>query len=176
MNFHTPELNRLPNREDAAEALDQLRAWARHASAQEIADIDPALARLLPGAGPSSYPVLARSYPHDFEVDAAYKSGLPDLQNGPSSLIRGAKAQIQHVGISNFRLPIRFHTRDGADMGQYSHLLTEAIRSMIDVTAERDVDSLFSPGHTTALVQTIAGLDDFELIAFLAIVEEPLDD
>lgn len=66
-------------------------------------------------------------------------------------------------------------TRDGADMGQYSHLLTEAIRSMIDVTEERDVDSLFSPGHTTALVQTIAGLDDFELIAFLAIVEEPVD-
>ncbi|GAB3036492.1 helicase-related protein [Parafrigoribacterium mesophilum] len=66
-------------------------------------------------------------------------------------------------------------TRDGADMGQYSHLLTEAIRSMIDVTEERDVDSLFSPGHTTALVQTIAGLDDFELIAFLAIVEKPTD-
>lgn len=67
-------------------------------------------------------------------------------------------------------------TRDGADMGQYSHLLTEAIRSMIDVTEERDVDSLFSPGRTTALAQTIAGLDDFELIAFLAIVEEPADD
>ncbi|WP_030014526.1 helicase-related protein [Curtobacterium sp. S6] len=64
-------------------------------------------------------------------------------------------------------------TRDGADMGQYSHLLTEAIRSMIDVTEERDVDSLFRPGHTTALVQVIAGLDDFELIAFLAVVEEP---
>ena len=67
-------------------------------------------------------------------------------------------------------------TKDGAEMGQYSHLLTEAIRSMIDVTEERDVDSLFSPGHTTALVQTIAGLDDFELTAFLAIVEEPADD
>ena len=63
-------------------------------------------------------------------------------------------------------------TRDGADMGHYSHLLTEAIRSMIDVTEERDIDSLFSPGHTTALIQTIAGLDDFELIAFLAIVED----
>ncbi|MCA0253717.1 MAG: DEAD/DEAH box helicase family protein [Actinobacteria bacterium] len=67
-------------------------------------------------------------------------------------------------------------TRDGAEMGQYSRLLTEAIRSMIDVTEERDLDSLFSPGHTTALVQTIAGLDDFELIAFLAIVQEPTDD
>ena len=42
---------------------------------------------------------------------------------------------------------------------------------MIDVTEERDIDSLFTPGHTTALAQTISGLDDFELIAFLAIVE-----
>lgn len=67
-------------------------------------------------------------------------------------------------------------TRDGAEMGQYSRLLTDAIRSMIDVTEERDVDSLFSPGHTTALSQTIAGLDDFELIAFLAIVDERADD
>jgi len=67
-------------------------------------------------------------------------------------------------------------TRDGADMGQYSRLLTDAIRSMIDVSEERDVDSLFSPGRTTALVQTIAGLDDFELIAFLAVVEDPADD
>jgi len=66
-------------------------------------------------------------------------------------------------------------TRDGAEMGQYSRLLTEAIRSMIDVTEERDIDSLFSPGHTTALLQAIAGLDDFELIAFLAIVQEPAD-
>ncbi|WP_374178902.1 C-terminal helicase domain-containing protein [Leifsonia sp. WHRI 6310E] len=66
-------------------------------------------------------------------------------------------------------------TRDGAEMGKYSELLTEAIRSMIDVAEERDVDSLFTPGRTTALAQTIAGLDDFELIAFLAIVERPVD-
>ena len=38
---------------------------------------------------------------------------------------------------------------------------------MIDVTEERDIDSLFTGGTTTALTQTIAGLDDFELIAFL---------
>ena len=62
-------------------------------------------------------------------------------------------------------------TRDGADMEDYSHLLTEAIHSMIDVTDERDIDSLFTSGHTTALTQAIAGLDDFELTAFVAVVE-----
>ncbi|WP_426939296.1 helicase-related protein [Pseudarthrobacter sp. S3] len=71
-------------------------------------------------------------------------------------------------------------TREGAEMGKYSELLTEAIRSMIDVTEERDIDSLFTGGHTTALTQTIAGLDDFELIAFVAVVDAhmgvPVDD
>jgi hypothetical protein len=63
------------------------------------------------------------------------------------------------------------YTREGADMSHYSNLLTAAIRSMIDVTEERDIDSLFTIGRTTALSQTISGLDDFELIAFLAIID-----
>lgn len=62
-------------------------------------------------------------------------------------------------------------TQDGKNMGRYSDLLSQAIRSMIDVKEERDIDSLFSGGRTTALVHTIAGLDDFELIAFLVVQE-----
>ena len=37
-----------------------------------------------------AYPALARSYDAGFRVDDAYKAGLPDLQNGPASLIIGA--------------------------------------------------------------------------------------
>ncbi|TFD16813.1 helicase-related protein [Cryobacterium sp. TMT4-10] len=62
-------------------------------------------------------------------------------------------------------------TGEGAQMGKYSELLTNAIHSMIDVTEERDIDSLFTAGQTTALTQTIAGLDDFELTAFVVIVD-----
>ncbi|MGK2885632.1 MAG: C-terminal helicase domain-containing protein, partial [Rhodococcus sp. (in: high G+C Gram-positive bacteria)] len=62
-------------------------------------------------------------------------------------------------------------TGEGANMGKYSKLLTDAVHSMIDVTEERDIDSLFTGGRTTALTQTIAGLDDFELIAFIAVVD-----
>lgn len=64
-------------------------------------------------------------------------------------------------------------TAEGADMRRYSQLLTEAIHSMIDVTEERDIDSLFTGRATTALTQSIAGLDDFELIAFIAVIESP---
>ena len=55
-------------------------------------------------------------------------------------------------------------------MGVYSNLLNGAISSLIDVTEQRDIDSLFSGAKTTALQQSFEGLDDFELIAFLAIV------
>lgn len=62
-------------------------------------------------------------------------------------------------------------TDDGREMTHYSDLLSQAIRSMIEVKEDKDLDSLFSGTRTTALVDTIAGLDDFELITFLVIQE-----
>lgn len=56
---------------------------------------------------------LKRYYDPTFTVSEDYKSSLPDLQNGPSSLIEGANVPIQQVGISNFRLPLRYPKRDG---------------------------------------------------------------
>ncbi len=62
-------------------------------------------------------------------------------------------------------------TSDGRNMQRYSELLSKTIRSMIDVKEEKDLDSLFSGGKTTALTNTISGLDDFELISFLVVQE-----
>lgn len=62
-------------------------------------------------------------------------------------------------------------TDDGRNMKPYSDLLGQAITSMIDVKEEKDLDSLFTGGKTTALLNTISGLDDFELIAFLVVQE-----
>lgn len=110
------DLTSQPDRKTAEAALATLRAWAERADPVEVARLDPAIARLLPGHEVANYPDLSRNYPEDFRPDVAYRAGMPDLQNGPASLIVGARAQIQHVGISNFRLPIRFHTRDGGDL------------------------------------------------------------
>jgi len=60
-------------------------------------------------------------------------------------------------------------TADGRKMNHYSSLLQDAIKSIIQVKEESDIDSLFSSGETTALVGDIKGLDDFELISFLII-------
>ena len=60
-------------------------------------------------------------------------------------------------------------TEDGRNMQAYSALLSDAIRSIIDVKEDSDIDSLFTGDKTTALVGTISGLDDFELVSFLVI-------
>ena len=62
-------------------------------------------------------------------------------------------------------------TAEGRQMQAYSDLLGKAIHSMIEVKEENDLDSLFTGGNTTALTNTMSGLDDFELITFLVIQE-----
>jgi GTP cyclohydrolase I len=128
MNIHTPDFDRKPSREEAAAALATLRQWAGKASDDEIATLDSALGYLVPG---QSYPALSRAYP-EFRVDDAYRATLPDLQNGPSSLIVGAKQRIQHVGISNFRLPIRYETRDGGEI-----MLETSVTGTVSLEAEK---------------------------------------
>lgn len=129
MNIHTPDLDRKPSREEAEKALAVLRQWAGKPSDDEIATLDSAVAYLLPGQG---YPALSRDYDRDFVVTEAYKDSLPDLQNGPSSLIVGAKQLIQHVGISNFRLPIQFHTRDNGPI-----TLETSVTGTVSLEAEK---------------------------------------
>ena len=54
-----------------------------------------------------------RFYDPTFTVSDEYRASLPDLQNGPASLIEGANVPIQQVGISNFKLPLTFKTQKG---------------------------------------------------------------
>ena len=62
----------------------------------------------------SSYASPIRTYDRELTVDEEYISSLPDLQNGPSSLIQGAPVAIQQVGIHNFRLPLTYKKTDGS--------------------------------------------------------------
>ncbi len=56
---------------------------------------------------------LKRYYDPTFSVSKDYKASMPDLQNGPASLIEGANVPIQQVGISNFKLPLKYPRPDG---------------------------------------------------------------
>jgi GTP cyclohydrolase I len=162
MNVHTPEIDRKPSRDEAERALAVLRQWAGKSSDSEIARLDPVIGRLLPG---QDYPVLRREYPSTFRVDDAYRDSLPDLQNGPSSLIVGERQMIQHVGISNFRLPIRFHTRDNGDL-----TLETSVTGTVSLEAEkkginmsRIMRSFYAHAERTFSFQVIeAALDDYK--------------
>ncbi|MBD5137173.1 MAG: DEAD/DEAH box helicase family protein [Lachnospiraceae bacterium] len=60
-------------------------------------------------------------------------------------------------------------TRDGKDMSKFSHLLGEAIASIIEVKDESDIDLFLGGGQVSFLTNEIKGLDDFELICFLVV-------
>ncbi len=103
MNVHAPDIDRQPTEQEAQAALDLLKRYA--ASGQTPVD--------------GFYPDLSNIYPHHV-ADDTYRATLPDLQNGPASLIKGTDRAIQHVGISNFRLPLSIPTRDGAHLAEVS--------------------------------------------------------
>ncbi len=165
MNIHTPEITAIPEREEAEAALDLLRRWAKSASTTDILELDPSVARLVPGGDVVGYPSFDRKYPTDFAVDEGYKSTLPDLQNGPSSLIRGAKQQIQHVGISNFRLPLRVQTRDG-DALTLDTSVTGSVSLEDDkngINMSRIMRSFYAHAEKTFSFEVIeAALDDYK--------------
>ena len=156
-------VERAPEKSDAEKALETLKTWAAGATQAEIEAFDPAVVRLI--SGEAAYPEFSRTYPDDFAVGDTYKDTLPDLQNGPSSLIRGAKQQIQHVGISNFRLPIRFHTRDNGDL-----TLEASITGSVSLEADkkginmsRIMRSFYKHAERTFSFDVIeAALDDYK--------------
>jgi hypothetical protein len=63
-------------------------------------------------------------------------------------------------------------TKHGQDMAQAQGLLAVAVASVVGKTAERAIASLFTPGGTHALKGEFAGIDDFEVVAFLAILPD----
>jgi hypothetical protein len=65
--------------------------------------------------------------------------------------------------------PFNERTQDGREMGTYSNLLTAAIRSIVQTDEEKELDGLFSGQKSSMSSGPTAGIDDFELIAFLVV-------
>lgn len=159
MNIHVKDVDQQISRQDAEDALAVLKRYAANAGNEALAGLDPATANIL------TYPSLSREYPDGFESDASYKETLPDLQNGPSSLIRGANRAIQHVGISNFRLPVRFRMKDGGE-----RLLDTSVTGTVSLEADkkginmsRIMRSFYAHAESTFSFEVIeAALDDYK--------------
>ena len=63
-------------------------------------------------------------------------------------------------------------TKNGQDMRHPQKLLSAAVSSVVGKSEERAVASLFTPGGTHALTGEFAGIDDFEVVAWLVILPE----
>lgn len=61
-------------------------------------------------------------------------------------------------------------TNNGKNMARVSHLLEDAIMSIINAKDESDIESFFGGGQTTFLSGGFSGLDDFELICFMVVI------
>jgi GTP cyclohydrolase I len=58
-------------------------------------------------------PRIARSYDRKFKVSSAYRTSMPDMMEAAHDAIQGAHVPIQQVGVSNFKLPLKFRTKQG---------------------------------------------------------------
>lgn len=63
-------------------------------------------------------------------------------------------------------------TKHGEDMAHARKLLSAAVASVLGKKEERAVASLFTPGGTHAMKGEFAGINDFEVVAYLVILSE----
>ncbi|MCF3649324.1 GTP cyclohydrolase FolE2 [Synoicihabitans lomoniglobus] len=57
-------------------------------------------------------PQIKRRYDASFKMTPGYKASLPDMMEAEEA-IQGAAVPIQQVGVSNFKLPLKFKTKAG---------------------------------------------------------------
>lgn len=63
-------------------------------------------------------------------------------------------------------------TRSGKDMSHYRDLLAKAVNAITGKAEEKGVESLFQRGGTVLSNDSFRGVDDFEVIAYLVLVED----
>ncbi|MCP4358007.1 MAG: GTP cyclohydrolase I FolE2 [Chloroflexi bacterium] len=89
-------------------------------------------------------------YDADFKVTPAYKAHLPDMQNSRANT--GSAVTIQHVGIHNFKIPMRVMTRD--DGSQQVHC---------SVTGTVSLDAFKKGINMSRIMRTFYEYDESEL-------------
>ncbi|MEX2381159.1 MAG: GTP cyclohydrolase FolE2 [Opitutales bacterium] len=75
---------------------------------------------------------MVRDYDASFGVSDEYRETLPDMQNATDSAIQGARVGIQQVGISNFKLPLKYAIR-----GEEPFTLETSVIGTVSLEASR---------------------------------------
>ena len=91
----------------------------------------PTEAKLKTDAVDSS-PLPLKDYDDEFAITEAYRKSLPDMQNADARQIFGANVPILKVGISNFRLPLRYITPSSD-----THTLETSVTGTVSLEADQ---------------------------------------
>jgi len=102
---------------------------------------------------------------HDGEVIQHYTQGKQILDLYRSQCKGTSAIQAQAIEVFNKQ------TSNAKEMGHYQDLLKIAVESIVGKKQEAGVASLFSTGGTTVAQGHFRGLDDFEVISYLIMVE-----
>jgi len=111
LTVHSPKIESVQSTEDTKDSLNVLKKIQKLSSKLDQSTSDSNLSEILTEIQTLSSKSLKTIYPSNFIPNEDYLKTMPDIQNGSASLIRGSKQRIQHVGISNFRLPVSFKTK-----------------------------------------------------------------
>lgn len=71
-------------------------------------------------------------YDSDFVLSDEYRADLPDMQNADARQIQGANVPILRVGISNFKLPLRY-----IDRNSDTHTLETSVTGTVSLEADQ---------------------------------------
>ena len=114
MTVYTKKIEPVPSINETKEALTTLKTILKSSAFGKTGSLDPELTALLNDIKNIGEKNLNSVYPDEFIPNDKYLKTMPDIQNGSSALIKGSKKRIQHVGISNFRLPVKFRTKSSS--------------------------------------------------------------
>ncbi len=102
---------------------------------------------------------LQQQYQRDFQVTPAYRESLPDMQNAAGAL-QGANVAIQQVGVSNFKLPLKFRTHTGEPITLETSVTgTVSLRPSIKgINMSRVVRSFYEFQDDTFTLETLSSI------------------
>ena len=163
---------------DRPGVLDKLPLGASSVCTTADIDLPPGVTFLLRAAGDRTKDVFGPGYPlapHGLVHVADDGSIVLGHLHAKEILDRLKHACVGHndVDIIAMNLFDRI-THGGKDMRSAQDLLAKAVRSVVGKGEERAVESLFKQGGTHALAGEFAGINDFEVVAFLSVVPEDL--
>ena len=163
-------------RKAAPDALDAVPLGMHTATVTADADIPPGVIFCLRAEGSAAagrfepgYPLVPHYLVHVGEDGSVL---LPFTQ--AKSILDRLKQLCIGKDMSDAIACARFDaaTRQGEDMRAAQRLLAAAVSSIVGTGEERAIASLFSPGGTHAMAGEFAGMDDFEVVAFLVVLAE----